>query len=224
MSRIVHSYIENYLREISPPGDEDLQELRAFGEGEDFPILKPETESFFRFLLPSIRPKRILELGTAMGYSALVFHRAAPESQIDTVEIQPEMAIFARTNIQNHHLEDKIHLHIGDAAQYLKEAEGPYDLIFVDAAKAQIPNYVAAALPLLSEEGWMVVDNVLYHGMIASKRFFEHRKITIVKRLRKFLPQILAREDVHATVLPIGDGLLLIRKNTLERGSSHEEG
>ena len=128
------------------------------------------------------------------------------------MELDPDRAINARTHFQNQQLEDRVRLIVGDAEEFIQTDEGSYDFIFIDAAKGQYEIYLKESLRLLSEGGVILMDNVLFHGMLASKKLFKRRKITIVKRLKRLLRRVLNAHDLSATVLPIGDGLLLLRR------------
>lgn len=209
---VTEPFIEAYLAELLPPQTGYLKELRAFAEAEGVPIVDVQVENFLNFFLPLLGAKKILELGTAVGYSASMMAKALPEAEITTVELDPDRAINARTHFQNQQLEDRVRLIVGDAEEFIQTDEGSYDFIFIDAAKGQYEIYLKESLRLLSEGGVILMDNVLFHGMLASKNFFKRRKITIVKRLKRLLRRVLNAHDLSATVLPIGDGLLLIRR------------
>lgn len=209
---VTEPFIEDYLAQLFPEPTGYLKDLRVFAEAEGVPIIDVQVENFLNFFLPLLGAKTILELGTAVGYSASMMARALPDSEITTVELDPDRAINARTHFQNQHLEDRIHLIVGDAEEFIQKDRGTYDFIFIDAAKGQYEIYLKESLRRLSSGGVILMDNVLFHGMVASKKLFKRRKITIVKRLKRLLHRVLHAENVSATVLPIGDGLLLIRR------------
>ena len=203
---------EWFLARIAPDRGGYLGELRAFAEKEGVPIFGEEVENFLRFFLPVLCPSRILELGTAIGYSASVMAAVLLEATITTVEIDPDRAVSARTHFQNQDLESRIRLVVEDAEAFMRNDEGIYDFIFVDAAKGQYEKYLKRALALLAPGGVIAMDNVLFHGMLASKELYVRRKVTIVKRLKRMLYDILREEGIVADILPIDDGLLLIRR------------
>lgn len=209
---ITEPFIEDYLARLFPEQEGYLGELRAFAEDEGIPIVDRQVENFLQFFLALLAPKKILELGTAVGYSASLMARAVDDAEITTVELDPDRAINARTHFQNQHLEERIHLVVGDGRDFIQRDEDLYDFIFIDAAKGQYEIFLKESLRRLAPGGVIVMDNVLFHGMLASKQLFKRRKITIVKRLKHMLHAVLRAENLSATVLPIGDGLLLVRR------------
>ena len=209
---VTEPFIEDYLAQLFPEPTGYLKDLRAFAEAEGVPIIDAQVENFLNFFLPLLGAKTILELGTAVGYSASMMARALPDAEITTVELDADRAINARTHFQNQDLEKRIHLVVGDAELFIQQDNGRYDFIFIDAAKGQYETYLKESLRLLAPGGVILMDNVLFHGMLASKKLFKRRKITIVKRLTRLLHRVLHSENLSATVLPIGDGLLLIRR------------
>lgn len=204
-------FIEEFLNELVPEKDNYLKEMRRFAEEEEVPIIDRQVENYLAFFLSVLKPRAILELGTAIGYSASVMARAT-NAVITTVELDPVRAINARTHLQNQHLEDRVQLIVGDAAEFIKKDRGSYDFIFIDAAKGQYEVYLKECLRLLNEDGVICMDNVLFHGMLASKALFKRRKITIVKRLKRMLHTVFQSDGLSVNLLPIGDGVLMIRR------------
>lgn len=204
-------FIEEFLNELVPEKDNYLKEMRRFAEEEEVPIIDRQVENYLAFFLSVLKPRTILELGTAIGYSASVMARAT-NAVITTVELDPVRAINARTHLQNQHLEDRVHLIVGDAAEFITKDRGSYDFIFIDAAKGQYEVYLKECLRLLNEDGVICMDNVLFHGMLASKALFKRRKITIVKRLKRMLHTVFQSDELSVNLLPVGDGVLMIRR------------
>ena len=204
-------FIEEFLNELVPEKDNYLKEMRRFAEEEEVPIIDRQVENYLAFFLSVFKPRTILELGTAIGYSASVMARAT-NAVITTVELDPVRAINARTHLQNQHLEDRVHLIVGDAAEFITKDRGSYDFIFIDAAKGQYEVYLKECLRLLNEDGVICMDNVLFHGMLASKALFKRRKITIVKRLKRMLHTVFQSDELSVNLLPVGDGVLMIRR------------
>ena len=194
-----------------PEKDNYLKEMRRFAEEEEVPIIDRQVENYLAFFLSVLKPRTILELGTAIGYSASVMARAT-NAVITTVELDPVRAINARTHLQNQHLEDRVNLIVGDAAEFITKDRGSYDFIFIDAAKGQYEVYLKECLRLLNEDGVICMDNVLFHGMLASKALFKRRKITIVKRLKRMLHTVFQSDELSVNLLPVGDGVLMIRR------------
>ncbi|WP_322627688.1 O-methyltransferase [Aedoeadaptatus coxii] len=204
-------FIEEFLNELVPEKDNYLKEMRRFAEEEEVPIIDRQVENYLAFFLSVLKPRTILELGTAIGYSASVMARAT-NAVITTVELDPVRAINARTHLQNQHLEDRVDLIVGDAAEFITKDRGSYDFIFIDAAKGQYEVYLKECLRLLNEDGVICMDNVLFHGMLASKALFKRRKITIVKRLKRMLHTVFQSDELSVNLLPVGDGVLMIRR------------
>ena len=217
MSNINYDYIENYLRNLKAIENEKLKEMSNYAEKNHVPIIERESEEFINFLISMQKPKKILELGTAIGYSSISFaKRNKCIEKIDSVELKSEMAEIARKNISDVGLENIISVHESDAYDFLLDLDEKYDLIFIDAAKGQYEKYFEAALKNLKEKGLIICDNVLFKGMIAEDSLVKRRKITIVKRLRKFLRDISEDERFISSVVPIGDGVLLVRRKDEE--------
>lgn len=204
-------FIEEFLNELVPEKDNYLKEMRRFAEEEEVPIIDRQVENYLAFFLSVLKPRTILELGTAIGYSASVMARAT-NAVITTVELDSVRAINARTHLQNQHLEDRVDLIVGDAAEFITKDRGSYDYIFIDAAKGQYEVYLKECLRLLNEDGVICMDNVLFHGMLASKALFKRRKITIVKRLKRMLHTVFQSDELSVNLLPVGDGVLMIRR------------
>ena len=209
---INEDFIVEYIRSLYPPKNDLFQEMEELARAEDIPIIEPETAKLLQLLLKLHRPKRILEIGTAIGYSAIVMMDALKgEANIYTIERDPRMIrqakdFFARSGYTGFHLLE------GDAKDIMQELSMEYDFIFMDAAKAQYQNFFALGSYLLSKGGLIVSDNVLFRGMVASGELVERRKITIVKRLRTYLSDITQREGYSTSVIPIGDGVAVTLK------------
>lgn len=212
MSKVSYEYIEDYLRSLYKTKSDLLSELREYAEENHVPIIEEECEEFYNFLINTTKPKKILELGTAIGYSAISFSMNESVERLVTVEINEDMVKIAEENIKKSGLEDKIEIIHSDAYEYLVESSDTFDFIFIDAAKGQYEKYFDEAIRLLNRDGIIVCDNVLFRGMIANQELVKRRKITIVKRLRKFLKDIKDDDRFYSSIVPIGDGALLIRR------------
>lgn len=212
MSKVSYEYIEDYLRSLYKTKSDLLSELREYAEENHVPIIEEECEEFYNFLINTTKPKKILELGTAIGYSAISFSMNESVERLVTVEINEDMVKIAKENIKKSGLEDKIEIVHSDAYEYLVESSDTFDFIFIDAAKGQYEKYFEEAIKLLNRDGIIVCDNVLFRGMIANQELVKRRKITIVKRLRKFLKDIKDDDRFYSSIVPIGDGALLIRR------------
>lgn len=212
MSKVSYEYIEDYLISLYKTKSDLLSELREYAEENHVPIIEEECEEFYNFLINTTKPKKILELGTAIGYSAISFSMNESVERLVTVEINEDMVKIAKENIKKSGLEDKIEIVHSDAYEYLIESSDTFDFIFIDAAKGQYEKYFEEAIKLLNRDGIIVCDNVLFRGMIANQELVKRRKITIVKRLRKFLKDIKDDDRFYSSIVPIGDGALLIRR------------
>ena len=160
-----------------------------------------------------VRPVRILEIGTAIGYSAILLAGVlADGGRMDTIERQEEMLIKARENIKKAGLENTISIIAGDAQDVLMCLDKQYDMIFLDAAKGQYPEFLPECLRMLRNGGLLVSDNVLYKGMIAGEEPVARRKRTIVNRMRAYLESLCGDPCLDTSILPVGDGVALTYK------------
>ncbi|MCR5774263.1 MAG: O-methyltransferase [Lachnospiraceae bacterium] len=201
--------ISEFIRQYVPDPGEELKKLRAQAIAEEVPIIRQETEAFLRTLLTLQRPKRVLELGTAVGYSAIYMASAsAGIERIDTIEDWDPRIPKARSNIEKAGLADRIFLMEGDALEIMKGLTEPYDLVFIDAAKGQYPEYLTEAIRLTREGSVIIADNIFQDGEIMeSKYIVERRDRTIHKRLRTFLDMVSNDSRLSTSVLPVGDGI-----------------
>jgi predicted O-methyltransferase YrrM len=173
------------------------------------PIIRKEMQTFLKFLLALKRPVRILEVGTAVGFSALLMAEYAPaEALITTIENYDKRIPIARENFRRAGREEQITLLCGDAADILPTLDGGYDLIFMDAAKGQYIHFLPEILRLLDEGGVLVSDNVLQDGDIIESRFaVTRRNRTIHKRMRDYLYELTHQEALVTSILPLADGI-----------------
>ncbi|RVU55229.1 O-methyltransferase [Anaerosphaera multitolerans] len=214
MSNINYDYIEEYIRSVIPRKTDNLFKLRNFAIEHNVPIVEEETEEFIKFLISIKKPEKMLELGTAIGYSAISFTKSSDSiKNFTTIEIKNEMVEIARKNIEEEQLNSIIKVIEGDAAEVINELEDSFDIIFIDAAKGQYEKYFNLVLKNLNEDGIIICDNVLYKGMIANEELVNKRKKTIVKRLRNFLNKISKNKEYQSSIVPIGDGVLLVRRS-----------
>lgn len=208
---IVEERMRTYINSLERGNSEFLETLEQEALNDRVPIIRKEMQSFLKVLIKMKRPKRILEVGTAVGFSALLMCEAAlDEVKITTIENYEKRIPVARANFARAGREGQIELLEGDAAQVLKTLEGPYDLIFMDAAKGQYPAYLKEVMRLLPVGGILLSDNVLQEGSIIESRFaVERRDRTIHSRMREYLYELKHRDDLETTILPLGDGAAL---------------
>lgn len=203
-----HIFIEDML----PVRSEFLQNLREKCAREESyaPIIRKETEQLMVTLLKMTKPARVLEIGTAVGYSAILMAESLPpESKIITVERYKKHADIAIDNVFATKNESRIKVIEGEAAEVLSWLDGRFDFIFLDAAKGQYIEFFPDIMRLLKSGGVLLADNILYHGMVENEDLVVRRKITIVKRLKMFLEKITSDERLSTTIIPIGDGVTL---------------
>ncbi|WP_207893900.1 O-methyltransferase [Tumebacillus sp. BK434] len=196
-----------YLRGLVPARSPLLLELEQRAEAGFVPILDLETVSFLQVLLKIAKPRRILEVGTAIGYSALVMAGAC-EAQITTMERDPERAAEARANFAKAGLQDRIELLEGDALELIGGL-GHYDFVFLDAAKGQYPRFLELLDPHLETGGVLLSDNILFQGMVSGQEEVKHKLRTMVNRLREYNELLAHHPGYETTFLPLGDGVSL---------------
>ena len=213
LTNINEEYIEDYIRSITPPNNDYLIQMEEYAEEHHVPIIEPEVAQLLKVLLKSNRPKNILEIGTAIGYSALIMAGSTENStRITTIERNEDMLVLARENILSSPFKDKIKILQGDAEEILPHLSESYDFIFLDAAKGQYLEFFNYCSSYLKPGGMIVSDNVLFKGMVASDKLVVKRKKTIVTRLRAFLQHINQLEGYTSCVMPLGDGVALTYK------------
>jgi O-methyltransferase len=214
VSNIVNDKVENYIRETLKPSQGLLRDLELYAEENSVPIIHKEVADLLRVILKLKRPKKILELGCAIGYSSLFFADVLDgDVEIVTTERNPIMFERAQDNIKKAGMEDRIKILVGDAEETLKDLEGTFDMIFIDAAKGHYKMFFDMLIGKLNHGGIVISDNILYKGMIASDDYVVRRKKTIVKRMRTYLDYICDLEGISTSLIPIGDGLAISYKD-----------
>lgn len=186
-----------------------LNELEVCAKKTNVPIVRKETQSLLKFLLAVKKPGRILEIGTAIGFSALFMSEYGPAGcQITTIENYEKRIVLAKENFKKNKKGESIRLIEGDAAEILETLSEPYDFIFMDAAKGQYIRFLPHCLRLLKVDGFLVSDNVLQDGMLLESRFaVTRRDRTIHARMREYLYALKHNETLETAVLPLGDGV-----------------
>ena len=217
MSEINYDYIVQYIRALHTPPEDVLLEIEQLiaSEKETWPIIKPEVADFMKVILTIQKPKEILEIGTAVGYSAMLMSGfLEEEGKITTIERFPYMSEIAKKNIKRAGLEDKIEIIEGDAAGVLTTLEEEkYDVVFMDCAKGQYINFLPDCIRVLRSGGILITDNVLHKGAVAKSRYLiDRRQRTTHGRLREFLYTITHHDGLTSSVIPIGDGVALSYK------------
>lgn len=193
-----------------------LNEIEKYAIETEVPIIRKEMQAFLRFLLTLEKPMKILEVGTAIGFSALLMSEYAPEGcQITTIEKYEPRIPIARENFKRAGKEDCIKLIEGDATDILKELDDSFDLIFMDAAKGQYIHFMPDILRLLAEGGLLISDNVLQDGDVIESRYaVVRRNRTIHGRMREYLYELTHHPELETSILPVGDGITLSVKKS----------
>lgn len=191
-----------------------LDEIEKNALAGQVPVIRKSMQSLLKFLLALTKPKNILEVGTAVGFSALLMDEYSPDDcRITTIEKYQKRVSAARENFKRAGAEDRIILLEGDAAEILKGLEGSYDFVFMDAAKGQYINFLPDILRLLAPGGILISDNVLQDGDIIESRFaVTRRNRTIHTRMREYLYELKHNTWLETVVLPVGDGVTLSMK------------
>lgn len=185
-----------------------LNEQRIYAVLNKVPILRESEVHLFEELISLYKSSRILEVGTAIGYSALLLARhGSPEVQIDTIELDEQRYGMAQHFIGQSKYKDQISLHLGDANEVLLTLEGPYDLVFLDGPKGQYKKQLEIIEPKLAPQAVVLADNVLFRGYVRGGKEAPHRYKTIVKRLRDYLDLVEDKERYNTTIYPLGDGM-----------------
>ena len=214
MNYVTDDYLNHYLRTIQPLYDGVLGEIQKEATAANVPIVPHETARLLSVLLSIKQPKSILEIGTAVGFSAGLLSRyLQPGGTVTTIDRFEVMLKDARINIKRMGLENTVHIIEGDAADVLPKLAGPYDVIFLDAAKGQYSQFLPHCIRLLPVGGLLIADDVLQGGDIARSRFsVPRRQRTIHKRMRNFLWDISHTDLLESCILPVGDGIALCHK------------
>lgn len=173
------------------------------------PIIMDDTLEVIAKILDEIKPKKILEIGTAVGYSAICFSEYLQENgKIDTIERDTERVKEARENIKKAEVEEKINIYEGDAVEILPTLDDKYDVVFIDAAKGKYPFFLNQALRMIKPGGVIFADNILYKGYVMSD-YNKHKQRTAVRNLREYIAEITNNEKLETEILEVGDGLAI---------------
>lgn len=213
------AFIESYYKSI----DDEMEELRKKNEDKGIPIILRETENFLSFILSLVKPKHILEIGTAYGYSALFFAKTLPNAEITTIERSQQMVSVASANFECFSAGERINFYDGDASKILDSMIEDhsansnldlYDFVFIDASKSHYREFFDKAEKLCKPGAIIICDNILIHGWIVDRSYEggkRHR--TNIKYMKQFIDYIQERDDLTVSIISSGDGLALIRLN-----------
>ena len=192
--------------------NEILTKIKQNALENHIPIIMDDTLEVIAKVLEEKKPKRILEIGTAVGYSAICFSEYLSDSGIiDTIERDEERVLEAKKNVKDLNLENKINIIEGDAVEILATLDEKYDVVFIDAAKGKYPIFLEEAIRLLNNKGIIFADNILYKGYTLSD-YNKHKQRTAVRGLREYLKLLEENPDFETEILEVGDGLTISRK------------
>lgn len=222
LDAIVTPYVTSYIREKTVQKNEFLKKLEVYAEENKVPIVEPETARLLSVITKLKRPKRILEVGCAIGYSSILMSESLTEGgEILTLEYNPEMVKAARRNVEAAGLENAIRVVEADAKDYLAyiDEDEIFDIVFLDGPKAHYLFMLDDAVRLLKKGGLLISDNILFKGMTADDDHFARRKVTIIHRLREYIDALMNHPQLETSILSQGDGVTLSIKtmSDLER-------
>lgn len=184
-----------------------LENIKQKALEEHIPIIMDETLEVIEKYLNKNKPNRILEIGTAVGYSAICFTQFLAENgEIDTIEREADRVEEAKKNIKLAEVEDKIHIYEGDAVEILPTLNQQYDVVFIDAAKGKYPFFLKEALRMINKDGIIFADNILYKGYVMSD-YNKHKQRTAVRNLREYIKEVSENPNLETEILEVGDGL-----------------
>ena len=184
-----------------------LENIKQKALEEHIPIIMDETLEVIEKYLNKNKPNRILEIGTAVGYSAICFTQFLAENgEIDTIEREADRVEEAKKNIKLAEVEEKIHIYEGDAVEILPTLNNKYDVVFIDAAKGKYPFFLKEALRMINKDGIIFADNILYKGYVMSD-YNKHKQRTAVRNLREYIKEVSENPNLQTEILEVGDGL-----------------
>ncbi len=187
----------------------ELQKIKEKALEEHIPIIMDDTLEVIQKILIEAKPNKILEIGTAVGYSAICFSEFLSESgKIDTIERETDRVKQAKENIKLTDVEDKINIYEGDAVEILPTLNEKYDIVFIDAAKGKYPFFLKEAIRMINKNGIIIADNVLYKGYVMGD-YNKHKQRTAVRNLREYIKEVTENENIETQILEVGDGLAI---------------
>ena len=190
---------------------EELRKIKQKALEEHIPIIMDDTLEVVDKILKEVKPTKILEIGTAVGYSAICFSEYLQEGgRIDTIERDEDRIAEAKINIKNVGVEHKIKIYEGDAVEILTTLDEKYDVVFIDAAKGKYPFFLKEALRMIKPTGVILADNILYKGYVMSD-YNKHKQRTAVRNLREYIKKVTEKPDIETEILDVGDGLAISR-------------
>ena len=187
----------------------ELEKIKEKALKDNIPIIMDDTLEVMEKYLITKKPQRILEIGTAVGYSAICFTEfLAEDGMIDTIERDIERVKEAKENIKRVGVEEKIHIYEGDAVEILPTLDEKYDVVFIDAAKGKYPFFLKESMRMLKSDGIIFADNILYKGYVMSD-YNKHKQRTAVRNLREYIKEVSENPNLETEILEVGDGLAI---------------
>lgn len=208
---IVDERITSFINSMNKDDDGITAVIEQEALRDEVPIIRRETKEWMKTMLLIKKPKRVLEVGTAVGFSAIYMSQFLPvEGHITTIEKWEPRIEQAKVNFERAGVCDKITLLEGDASEILKKLDGSYDFIFMDAAKGQYIHFLPDVIRLLEKDGVLISDNVLQDGEVLDSRYVvERRNRTIHSRMREYLYALKNHAELETSIIPLGDGVAL---------------
>ena len=208
--------VTSYIRSKYKPASDILVPFRNVGERDRVPIILKETESVLSMLIDLYHPKKIFEIGTAIGYSTAFFAISCPDAEVFSAEKDENMHRSAEANVKNAKVDDRVHLYLGDgeevAEKLYEEGEKDFDLIFIAAAKSHYRRFLDASLKIAADDTLIISDNILQHGMTADEKFDPKNKHkTNIIGMRSYLNHLNRDPHFKTTFMSVGDGLAVTR-------------
>ena len=201
--------MEDYYRKGRKMNKQELEKIKQKAIEEHIPIIMDDTLEVIDKILKEIKPTRILEIGTAVGYSAMCFSEyLQPNGKIDTIERDAKRIEEAKLNIEKVGVKDKINIYEGDAVEILPTLNEKYDVVFIDAAKGKYPFFLKEALRMIKSNGVILADNILYKGYVMSD-YNKHKQRTAVRNLREYIKEVSEKPNIETEILDVGDGLAI---------------
>jgi predicted O-methyltransferase YrrM len=214
---LVSKELNQYIEKIIPTRSEQVLKMEQYAKEHNVPIMDLTGMETLLSYVRLKKPKRILEVGTAIGYSAIRMALACENAEVISIERDEERYNIAKDNVRSFHLESRITLLFGDANELQSQVENyaPYDFIFIDAAKGQYQNFFDHYSSMLSPDGIIVTDNVLFRGYVADESGLESRRLrSLVKKIRSFNEYMMQHPDYQSSILPVGDGMMVSIRNS----------
>ena len=204
--------ITDYLRSLIKENTGILKELEEKALKEYIPIISPEVAQLIRLLCEMTGAEKLLEIGSAIGYSSILFAGFSDDMKITTIEMDEERASEAEKNISRAGMDKKITLLKGNALEVMDQIAESFDIVFVDAAKGQYNNFLPKCLKLLKKGGLLISDNILYRGTVAETGFIPRKHRTIIVNMKEYLKRLSEDENLTTSIIPIGDGVAVSLK------------